>query len=112
MKKKTSKKIINNLFSALAQYSGNLREDALYYIAQQFDTDWETLSNEAEKYFKEGEIMTAAEQLQKQAIEKNSHDIALNALKEGSQPAFVAKITGLPLKAVKSLKKAADKDKS
>ena len=112
MKKNPSKKTINKLFSALAEYSGNLREDALYYIAQQFDTDWETLSNEAEKYFKEGEIMTAAEQLQKQAIEKNSHDIALNALKEGFKPESVSKITGLTLKAVKSLKKAADKDKA
>ncbi len=112
MKKKPSKRIINKLFSELTRYSSNLREDALYYIAQQFDTDWETLSNEAEKYFKEGEIMTAAEQLQKAARKQYGEEIALNALKKGSEPAFVAEITGLPLKAVKSLKKAADKDKS
>ncbi len=105
MKKKPSKKIINKLFSALTQYSSNLREDALYYISQQFDTDWETLSNEAEKYFEEGEIMTAAEQLQQQAIEKNSQEIAITLLDEGVPANTIKKATGLSVKDIKALKK-------
>ncbi len=112
MKKNPSKKTINKLFSSLAQYSSNLREDALYYISQQFDTDWETLSNEAKHYFEEGEIMTAAQQLEKRGEKRRNEEIALNALKEGFKPESVSKITGLTLKAVKSLKKSADKDKS
>ncbi len=112
MKRKPSKTIINKLFSALTRYSSDLREDALYYISQQFDTDWDILCNEASKYFDEGEIMTAAEQLAQKGRQERETEIALNALKEGFKPESVSKITGLTLKAVKSLKKAADKDKS
>ncbi len=105
MKSKPSKTIINKLFSALTRYSSDLREDALYYISQQFDMEWETLFNEASKYFEEGEIMTAAEQLQQQAIEKNSQEIAITLLDEGVPANTIKKATGLSVKDIKALKK-------
>ncbi len=108
MRKKPSRRIINILFKYLSRYTSDLREDGLYYMAQQFDTEWEVLSNEARHYFEEGEIMTAAQQLQ----EQKTQEIAINALKEGFKPESVSKITGLSIKKIQSLKKVAKKEKN
>ena len=49
------------------------------------------------------------EQGLEQGSEKKSREIALNLLRNGSEPKFVAKNTGLPLKEVKVLQKETKK---
>ncbi len=49
--------------------------------------------------------MTAAEQLQQQAIEKNSQEIAITLLDEGVPANTIKKATGLSVKDIKALKK-------
>ncbi len=48
--------------------------------------------------------MTVAEQLKQEGIEQRNKDIARNALKEGADTQFVAKITGLSVEEVQALK--------
>ena len=105
LKRKPSKKLINSLFSALSRYSSALREEALYYLSQQFDTNWDILSNEAKQYFNESEIMTAAEQLQNQARKQYGEEIALRLLDKGMADEDIKEVTGLPTNKLKALKK-------
>ena len=44
--------------------------------------------------------MTAAEKLQAMGEEKGREQVAINSLKEGVNPQFVARITGLELTAI------------
>jgi hypothetical protein len=55
-----------------------------------------------------GEMMTIAEQLQAMGEEKAREEIALRSLREGADPRFVERITGLELSVILKLKKALD----
>ena len=63
-----------------------------------------------------GEFMTIAEQLQamgeelgeKQGESKRNKEIAVNLLKEGTEPAFVTRMTGLDMNMVLELKAKVD----
>ncbi|NQZ10952.1 MAG: hypothetical protein HRT35_27685 [Algicola sp.] len=48
--------------------------------------------------------MTAAEQLREQGREQGLELVAINSLKEGADPRFVARITGMKLAVILKLK--------
>ncbi len=57
-----------------------------------------------------GNIMTIAQQLEQKGIEKNSKAIARNALQQGADTEFVAKITELTLEQVKTIQAEMDNE--
>jgi len=90
---------INNLVSfarALLNYvtsTGNII-DAQAFIEQTSQCASEPLR---------GEVMTIAEKLQELGMQKGMQDVALNLLREGTDPAFVARVTKLSLEEIQRL---------
>ena len=108
IKEKPSMKIIDHIFKSLKGCPTYFRENSLYYMSEQFDVSVEKLFNQARKYFEEGDIMTAADQLRAQGREQRNTEIARNLLNEGIPANTIKKATGLSVKEIKSLQEKKD----
>ncbi len=101
--------LLKKLLAALSSNSGEIQYYALQYLVSRFDMDKKQLLDIALDYLLPEKVMTVAEQLKQEGLEigmqqgmqQRNETIARNALKEGADPYFVGRITGLSLKRIK-----------